>query len=53
MIGERRLGIFRIDKEIARHFIHRAQHIGIHDAVAAQAEQELHALDALIGARWI
>jgi hypothetical protein len=36
---------------LARHRVHRAQHRLIADAAAAQREQELHALDALVARR--
>jgi hypothetical protein len=36
---------------LARNFVERAQHGGVHDAPAAEHEEELHATDALVACR--
>jgi hypothetical protein len=38
---------------LARNFVERAQYRGVHDAPAAEHEQELHATDALVACRWL
>ena len=41
----------RLHEVLARHFVERAQHRGIHDAAPAQPEEELHTADAFVACR--
>jgi hypothetical protein len=50
-IGIGRQRLVRHDELLARHIVHGAQHIRIHDAAPPQIEQELHPADVRF-ARW-
>jgi hypothetical protein len=51
LVGVSSLGEIRLDEIFARHLVERTQHVGAADAAAAQAEQEAHALLAVIVCR--